>query len=226
MNLYWLDLETTGLDPRRDGILEVAVSVAELARPFEAKPVYHAVLPLPGWANGDRNKLEPYIQSMHGSTGLLDECERSILSVAEVERHLLVHVPKVDDKEDMPTLAGASIHFDHDFLKARMPTLAARFSHRHYDTSAVKLFCQSLGMPKLPRGEAHRAKDDVLEAIAHAKHCYFWLLKWGVRYAKQLPPEALAPDASEIIDLDGEAYIRWLETGEGQDPTTFVPVSP
>jgi hypothetical protein len=33
-----------------------------------------------------------------------------------------------------------------------------------------------------------------------------------------LPPELLEPDAGEILDVDGEQYLRWLETGEGEDP--------
>jgi hypothetical protein len=33
-----------------------------------------------------------------------------------------------------------------------------------------------------------------------------------------LPPEMLEPDDGEILDVDGEAYLRWLETGEGEDP--------
>jgi len=67
------------------------------------------------------------------------------------------------------------VHFDHGFLRVHMPKLAARFSHRHYDVSAVKLFCQSLGMPKPPKAEAHRAAADVRESIEHAKACADWL---------------------------------------------------
>jgi hypothetical protein len=37
--------------------------------------------------------------------------------------------------------------------------------------------------------------------------------------AGRLPPEASDPDAGEILDVDGEEYVRWLESGcEGPDP--------
>jgi oligoribonuclease (3'-5' exoribonuclease) len=72
-------------------------------------------------------------------------------------------------------LAGSSVHFDHGFIKHWWPQLASRFSHRHYDVSAVKLFCESLGMPRLPKAEAHRAREDILESIAHARECVRWL---------------------------------------------------
>ena len=74
-----------------------------------------------------------------------------------------------------------------------MPRLAARFSHRHYDVSAVKLFCRSLGMPKPPKAEAHRATADVLESIAHARLCAEWLRTkqpWE-RQPWELPKEGL-----------------------------------
>ena len=72
-------------------------------------------------------------------------------------------------------LAGNCVGFDHGFLKRWMPGLAARFHYRYYDVSSVKLFCRSLGMPRLPSGEAHRAKGDVLESVEHALLCAQWL---------------------------------------------------
>ena len=72
-------------------------------------------------------------------------------------------------------LAGSSIHFDLGFLRVHMPKLAAKFSHRLFDVSAIKLFCESLGMPKLPKAEAHRAMVDVEESFAHYKACADWV---------------------------------------------------
>jgi len=43
---------------------------------------------------------------------------------------------------------------------------------------------------------------------------------------RHLPPEAHHADAGEILEVDGEAYLRWLETGEGPDPTADVPDEP
>lgn len=170
--LFWLDVETTDLDPRHGSILEIAVSRADFDRPFQAVEIYHAVL---RYSREARVWLEPFIINMHTKNGLLDECEQSVVSLDSAEQDLLKIVPEVADKEDRPILAGSTIHFDKSFLEVHMPLLAKRFSHRLYDASAIKLFCQSLGMPKPPKAEAHRARDDVRESIAHAKACAEWL---------------------------------------------------
>lgn len=176
MKIYWLDVETTGLSPERDALLELAYAEADLGRPFDLSPVQSAVLRYPSQVDGKgAPPLTPLILAMHTKNGLLAECARSLLGVADLEEHLLSVVPEVADREEMPTLAGSSVHFDHGFLRAKMPRLAARFSHRYYDVSAVKLFCRSLGMPKLPRAEAHRAAADIVESMSHAKVCAEWL---------------------------------------------------
>jgi len=44
-------------------------------------------------------------------------------------------------------------------------------------TEPIRLFCESLGMPEIPKCEAHRAPADVLEAIDHGRQCAEWLAK-------------------------------------------------
>jgi oligoribonuclease len=172
MKLLWLDLETTGLDPRECKVLEVAVMQADFATPFVATPLYNTVI------EHDGKNLSPFILDMHTKNGLLIECTLpDALRIEEVDAALVHLVPQAASREDLPVLAGSSIHFDHDFIRVHLPNFAKRLSHRHYDVSAVKLFCESIGMPKLPRAEAHRAQADVLESIDHAQRCAEWVGK-------------------------------------------------
>jgi oligoribonuclease len=174
MRLIYLDLETTGLDPVKGKILEVAAAVADLSAPFDLGAFLTRVLPL---AESEYGLMDDYVRNMHTKNGLLVECVQSTAKLADVEQELLdlLPTPGTYEREDTPTLAGSSIHFDHAWLKVHMPTFAKRVSHRHYDVSAVKLFCRSLGMTKPPVAEAHRAEPDVRESVAHAKLCAQWL---------------------------------------------------
>ena len=167
MKLIWLDLETTGLNPETDAILEVAAFEATLERPFDVRPLYECVLGFPA----SYPPLHPIVQKMHTKNGLFAACAESVVSVKSAEVDLLHRIPR---DEDLAVLAGSCIHFDHSFIRAKMPELNARLSHRHYDVSAVSLFARSLGMPKLPKTEAHRAAADILASIGQARAVAQW----------------------------------------------------
>lgn len=174
MQLIWCDLETTGLDPQKNSILEVAMLTAELVDPFNVRMLHLSTIYM---QPAETRSLDQFIIDMHTKNGLLRECENPVRSrnIRDVEEELLRLVPVVDDKADRPVLAGSTVHFDHSFIRSWIPRLAARLSYRNYDVSTLKLECQSQGMAPFPKAEAHRALDDVYESIAHAKACREWL---------------------------------------------------
>jgi len=178
MKIFWLDFESTGIDPDKDKPLELAVSVADFNDPFNARPVYHAVMPLAPWIPSD---LRPIVLEMHTKNGLLADCSSWLAKqVRDVEEDLLRVVPLVGDPDERPVMGGSSIRFDYKFMKVHMPRVATRFEFREndvrcYDVSVLKLYCRSMGMPQLKKAQAHRAQDDVLESIAHGKECTEWL---------------------------------------------------
>ena len=172
MDLYWIDLETTGLHPMRDKILEIAVYKATLEDPFNIQFVYQNVV---GFNN--EVELDDFVKNMHTKNGLLEECLRSSATITSIENDLIKIIPKPNDRKSLYVFAGSAIHFDASFIKEYMPTFYSYFSHRHYDVSSIKLFCQSMGMTEFKKAEAHRAKDDIIESVGHAKECAEWLKK-------------------------------------------------
>lgn len=167
--IAWLDLETTGLDPERDEVVEVGI-VLTTARLQEVAArswlVYPSILPLDGW---DRTARE-----MHDENGLLHEIRTEITAeVGGVEEAACVWLTQQGITPGVLPLAGYSIDFDRRFLRRHMPTLEQWFNRRLIDISSLRQMVQwwtpaeVYPRPKKPR---HRALADCRAAIAEATH--------------------------------------------------------
>lgn len=177
--LVWCDLETTGLDPSTCFILEAAISIAPFSEPFHLGSMYSRVL----YGHRVNDAADEFVREMHTKNGLWDECEKSHINSAivdvQISRLITDALNKVGGSEK-PVLAGSTVHFDLAFIRRWLPMTAALLSHRVYDVSGIKLFCQSLGMEPIPRESepAHRAKDDILVSVEHAELCVKWLSRF------------------------------------------------
>jgi oligoribonuclease (3'-5' exoribonuclease) len=179
--LCWCDLETTGFHSKTDLILEMAWVLTEFTYPYYEIRRGHYLLEQPSLAGRLADgSVDPFVVEMHTKNGLLEalkEPKATLFSLSSVEKMLLdLSEGWSLDKESKVCLAGHSVHFDLGFLRAQMPTFAKRLSHRVFDASAISLHCRSMGMPRVPRQEAHRSKEDVMEAINHVRLCTRWLL--------------------------------------------------
>ena len=174
-HVLWLDLETTGLDPQRDNILEVAASLAVFHDPFDAYEMVNVPIVFVRSMHG----IDPFVVDMHTRNGLFAACAGArALPLREVEQRLcaaLMPIAKDSKGRSRIVLGGSTVHFDLSFLRVHMPSLAAMLAHRTYDVSSLKLFCNAMGMPPFPKAEAHRASADVVESIEHARACEEWL---------------------------------------------------
>jgi len=159
MKIVFLDLETTGLNPERSVILEVAaVVMSQRLTPFnEVVFATGAALAL-----GDRTALE-----MHAKSGLLDACQQpSCLTIEEVQDKFQRWLAPLFANKEPIYLAGNSIHFDRAFLKRHMPNIEVVFHYRMLDVTSLHLAAEVFGAKQTrTKPIAHRALADVDSSI-------------------------------------------------------------
>ena len=173
MTYLWLDLETTGTDPQKDHVLEVAWTITDSQLGNDGRAIRSYVIEV-GTEAFYRLKDNDFVTAMHKKTGLYDELvEEFILPLNVVEAMILEDMAEWEathTKEDGPWfLAGASVHFDLGFLRVDAPKLATQLSHRVYDTSTLKAFFHDFFAIKIVNTAPHRAAADVQEVLTYAR---------------------------------------------------------
>lgn len=162
MRFVWIDCEMTGLDPQRDHLLEIATFITdEQLHEIAAGPdlVIHqeqAVLEV----------MDPYVRSLHQSSGLLAQVEQSTVSLAQAEA-LTADFIAQHCTGYTAYLAGNSVWQDARFLRAYMPRVMQQLHYRMLDVSSFKLAVQAWYGPDavMRKGNAHRALDDIRESV-------------------------------------------------------------
>lgn len=161
--LAWVDLETTGLDPERCQILEIAIVITDnqLREVAWFSKVLRPDVPANAFAQCDNAVL-----AMHTKNGLfLDMLKPEAASLAYVEIAATAFMRDMGAVES--PMCGSTIGFDRAFLKKHSPTIHGLFHYRNIDVSTLKELAKRW-LPDEehpPKREAHRALDDIRESI-------------------------------------------------------------
>jgi oligoribonuclease len=168
--LVWIDCEMTGLDLRRDALIEIAVLVTDgdlrvLGEGVDL--VIHA-------DDAALAGMPDVVREMHERSGLTEAVRASTVTLAEAEQQALDYVRRfVPDPRTAP-LAGNSIATDRAFLARDMPALDGHLHYRMVDVSSVKELCRRwfprVFYAKPEKGLAHRALADIMESIRELEY--------------------------------------------------------
>ena len=163
LNLIWIDLEMTGLDPLQERIIEIATVVTDSELNVVAEGPSIAI-----------NQSEKLLQAMdewntnqHGKSGLTERVLTSSVTEAQAEAATLEFLKQWVPKGVSP-MCGNSIGQDRRFLVRYMPELANYFHYRNLDISTLKELVKRW-KPELMNGfnkkASHLAMDDIHDSI-------------------------------------------------------------
>jgi len=163
--LAWMDLEMTGLDPRRHVIVEIATLITDddLAVVAEGPDlVVHA-------GADQLREMDRTVQAMHTRSGLLAAVEASPISLREAGEETLEFLRRNLPASNSVPLCGNSIATDRRFLAMHLPEIEGFLHYRSIDVSSIKELCRRWYPEVLaaapPKAETHRALDDIRESI-------------------------------------------------------------
>ncbi len=163
--LVWIDCEMTGLDLKKDALIEIAALVTDSDLNVLGEGVDIVI-----HADDDALAAMPeVVVAMHAASGLTEEVRRSTVTLAEAEERVLAYIREWAPEPRTAPLAGNSIGTDRGYIVRDMPDLDAHLHYRMIDVSSIKELCRRwyprIYFAQPAKGMAHRALADIKESI-------------------------------------------------------------
>lgn len=205
MPVLWCDVETTGLDPDRCALLEVAIAVTDVDLRVLETASY--TLPIYGSESWDREALH-----MHAKNGLIAECSdhskqargRRLAGRDAAERLVKDLASEVAAAGlPAPYLGGSSVQFDRRFLEHHQHWVKRHIHpYRNVDvTSVIKLvetWASEAWQGLAHVRSEHRAQDDIATTISSLRRCREVLSAGGAAGAGEIGEDAICAHLQRI----------------------------
>lgn len=167
-NLFWLDMEMTGLDVAKEVIIEVACIVTDMN--FRELESFETVVKQP---QSYLDNMDGWNTEHHGKSGLTakvpfgmdpEMVETKLIDI--INRHF--PLSKTDLKK-RPIIAGNSIMQDRLFIDKYFKNLSSRLHYRMVDVSSWKVVMNNKFNVEYKKQNSHRALDDIRESIGELR---------------------------------------------------------
>ena len=166
--LIWIDLEMTGLDVRRDKIIEIATIVTDSELVEIATGPNLAIRA----TDDELADMDEWNTRTHTASGLIQRCLESHIDTRAAERRTLEFLAELVPPGESP-MCGNSICQDRRFLARLMPELEAFFHYRNLDVSTLKELARRWA-PEIAEGlvkdSGHEALADIRDSIEELKY--------------------------------------------------------
>lgn len=162
--ILWIDIETDGLDPNKNNILQIACVLSN----FNLR-IQHFLQEYTIKYSESELNLSDWCKEQHTKSGLLTNVYNSQFSIKEVEKIILNFINCYVGVKDTLYIAGNSVHFDKSFIDIHMPYLSKRLNRRIIDISSISILCKNLcndtykNKPK--KVNNHTSLSDIQESI-------------------------------------------------------------
>ena len=171
--LVWTDIETTGLDPAKEVILEVGFKITDLT--LHVVDNFSVCIWNEAFYANKVREANDLVKDMHDKSGLFEDASMNGVEPDEAEAMILHWLDKNEIGREDP-MCGSSVQFDRGFLAEQMPDVANTFSYRNIDMSSVKELCRRFNpilYSKLDEDtnpqKAHRVSPDIDDTINEAE---------------------------------------------------------
>lgn len=181
--LCFIDIETSGLDPEFDVILEIGAMTVD--KDLNVIAIFQQVVQ---WDKIEYDAMRniytpPFgvhkdVVVMHEKNGLWEEsyrCKDDLwMGITNFDEWLFNHIPAPAEGQEKIPIAGNSVWFDRDFLSRAGVPLGKWFHYRQVDVSSIKTL-HRLWLPGTEndkpdyKSETHRAVADCHESIQELK---------------------------------------------------------